>query len=263
MDMTTTFVRRAGVLAAVAATATTLSGCAGVLGAKMTYEDTEKTKITEIKVNGGNGDVAVSVGSVAETTIKRIVRGNANPGPSYQRDGGTLVLSTSCGHDCSVSYEITAPPNVAVTGDLRSGDVRLTGVGSTDLYVTSGDVTVQGATGPVQLRGTSGDIRVENSKSTVTAQTTSGNVEAINAGGAVDLRVTSGDIRATLTTVAKVKAQTTSGDINVEVPEGSYNVTSSTGSGDQTVAGITNDPSSATTIDVRTRSGDANVIALS
>jgi DUF4097 and DUF4098 domain-containing protein YvlB len=103
---------------------------------------------------------------------------------------------------------------------------------------------------------------VEDAKNTVTVQTTSGNVEAINAGGAVDLKVTSGDIRATLVTVNKVKAQTTSGDVDVEVPRGSYNVNTYTGSGDAAVVGITTDLSSSNTIDVRTGSGDANISAL-
>lgn len=260
--MTTTFGRRAGVLAVVAAATATLTGCAGVLGAKMTYEDTEKTKITAIQVNGGSGDVAVSAGPVTATTIKRIVRGNANPGDSYRLNGGTLTLDTSCGHNCSVSYEITAPDGVAVRGDLRSGDVLLSGVGSTDLQLTSGDVTVRAPSGPVKLRGTSGDIRVLDAKSSVTVQTTSGDVQALDAAGAVDLKVTSGDVTAKLATMNSVRAQTTSGDVNVIVPKGSYKVSTETGSGDAMVNGITTDLSAKNTIDVRTGSGDANVSAL-
>jgi DUF4097 and DUF4098 domain-containing protein YvlB len=262
MGMTTTFVRRAGVLVIVAATATTLTGCAGVLGAKMTYQDTEKTKITEIRVNGGSGDVTVSGGPVTETTIKRIVRGSSNPGDSYPLDGGVLVLDTSCGHNCTVSYEIQTPSNVPVRGVLGSGDVRLTGVGATYLRLTSGNVTVSEPTGPVKLRATSGDIHVLNAKSTVTVHTTSGNIEALDAGGAVDLQVTSGDITAKLTTASSVTAQTTSGDVNVLVPKGSYQVRTNTGSGDAMVAGISPDTSAKNIIDVRTRSGDANVSAM-
>ena len=51
--MTTTLIRRAGVLALIATTAAGLSGCAGVVGAKLTYDDTEKGKITDIVLAGG------------------------------------------------------------------------------------------------------------------------------------------------------------------------------------------------------------------
>ncbi|NMO55955.1 DUF4097 domain-containing protein [Actinoplanes sp. TBRC 11911] len=259
--MTTTFARRAGILAVATAAATTLTGCAGVLGAKMTYEDSVKTKITEIRVNGGSGDVVVNTGAVADTAVKRVVRGTANPGDSYRMDGSSLVLDTSCGRNCSVSYEITAPANVAVSGELRSGNILLTGVGTTDLQLTSGDVTVREPTGPVKVRGTSGDIRVLDAKSTVTVQTTSGDIEALNAAGAVDLKVTSGDINAELSAPNPVRAQTTSGDVNVRVPAGSYRVSTDTGSGDEALVGITNDPAAKNTIDVRTGSGDATVTA--
>jgi hypothetical protein len=261
MDMTTTIARRAGILAVATAAATTLTGCAGVLGAKMTYVDTVKTKITEIRVNGGSGDVVVNTGAVTETTVKRVVRGTANPGDSYRTDGATLVLDTACGRNCSVSYEITAPVNVAVQGRLRSGDLLLTGVGSTDLQLTSGDVTVREPTGPVKVRGTSGDIRVRDAKSSVTAQTTSGDIHALNASGALDLKVTSGDINADLSAANSVTAQTSSGDVRVQVPAGSYRVSTHTGSGDAALVGITDDPAAKNAIDVRTGSGDATVTA--
>jgi hypothetical protein len=259
--MTTTPLRRAGVLALIAATTATLTGCAGVVGARMTYEDTVKTKITEIQITGGNGDVLVRTGAGDQTAIKRIVRRSTNPGESYRLAGTVLQLDTSCGNNCQVSYEIQAPAGVAVSGELRSGDVQLTGVGTTDLRLTSGDITVRDATGPVQLRATSGDIRVLDAKSTVKVQSTSGDIQALNAGGAVDLKLTSGDITAKLAVPASVTAQTTSGDVNVIVPAGAYQVTADTSSGDSTVNGIASDAKAKNVIHVQTRSGDANVSA--
>ena len=97
--MTTTLIRRAGALTLVAATAVTLTGCGGVLGARMTYNDVEPTKITEIRISGGSGDVAVRAGTAEQTKITRVVRRNTNPGESYRLDGTVLHLYTSCGHD--------------------------------------------------------------------------------------------------------------------------------------------------------------------
>jgi DUF4097 and DUF4098 domain-containing protein YvlB len=264
MSMTTTLIRGAGVLAVIAATTTALTGCAGVLGARMTYDDTVQAKISEIVLGGGNdgsGDVKISTAAVNETTIKRIVRNSSNPGESYRVTGTSLTIDTSCGDNCSVTYEIQAPAGVAVRGELRSGDVALDGTGTTDLTVTSGDLLVRNATGPVQLHATSGDIQVLDAKNSVKVKSTSGDIKAINVAGAVDLSVTSGDITAQLAGANSVTAKTTSGDVNVIVPPGSYRIATHTGSGDAGVHGITSDPSAKNVIDVRTGSGDVNVTA--
>ena len=259
--MTTKLARRAGILAIVVASTTALTGCSGVVGAKMTFNDTEKVKITQIRLSGGHGDVLVRTAAVTETTIQRVVRRNADPGESYRLDGSALVVNTSCGPDCSVAYEITAPVGVAVQGELRSGDVQLTDVGAVDLRLTSGDLDVQGPTGAVRVRATSGDIRVVNATSAVDVQSTSGDIVAEEVAGPVTLKVTSGDVNAALTTANSVTAQTTSGDVQVRVPTGSYRVAATTGSGDAVVQGLVSDPTAKNVINVRTASGDALVRA--
>ena len=259
--MTTKLARHTGILALVAASATALTGCAGVVGAQMTFNDTEKSKVTEIRLSGGHGDVLVKTAAVTETTIQRVVRRNADPGESYRLDGSALVVNTSCGPDCSVAYEITAPVGVAVKGDLKSGDVQLTDVGPVDLRLTSGDLNVQGPTGAVRIRATSGDIRVVNAKAAVDVQSTSGDIVAEDVAGPVTLKLTSGDVNAGLSAVNSVTAQTTSGDVRVRVPGGSYRVITDTGSGDAQVQGIVSDPTAKNVINVRTASGDALVRA--
>jgi hypothetical protein len=258
--MTSTLVRRAGVLALIAATATALSGCAGVIGATMTYDDTEKAKITDIVLSGGSGDVQITTAPVTETTIKRVIRRTTNPGESYRLAGTTLSLDTSCGADCSVSYEVQVPPGVNVRGNLDSGDVRLTGVGTTDVQVSSGDVTVSNAAVPVKVKATSGDIQVLNAKSTVTVVSTSGDVRAIDPAGVVDIKATSGDVQVHLATPNSVTAHVTSGDVDVSVPTGDYNVLTRTDhSGDTSLHGLVSDPKAKNVLDIQTSSGDVNV----
>jgi hypothetical protein len=256
--MTTTLIRRAGVLALIAAT-TTLTGCAGVIGAKMTYNDTEKAKITDIVLTGSAGDVQVETGPFTETSITRVVRRSSNPTEPYKLEGSTLTIDASCGMHCSVSYLIKTAPGVAVHGELHSGDIRLDGVGATQLQVTSGDLTVSHATGPVQVRATSGDIKVLDAQSTVKAQATSGDMQVIDAAGAVDVRVSSGDVNVVLTKPNSVTAQATSGDIQVTVPQGSYKLLTHAGSGDVDVHGMESDSTSKNVIDVKVGSGDVNV----
>lgn len=260
--MTTTRTRRAGVLVLIAATtASTLTGCAGVLGARMTYDDTEKTKITEIRLDGaGSGDVAIRTDAVTETSVKRVVRRNGDPGESYRLDGSTMIVDTSCDDNCSVSYEIVAPVGVKVSGELRSGDMIFDAVGDTDVKLTSGDVSVVDPTGTVKLRATSGNVRVVGAKKAVEVQSTSGDIEAMDIAAPVKLKVTSGDINAVLTTANPVTAQTTSGDVHVQVPQGSYKIVSSVDADDQDVQGITNDPTAKNEINLRTSNGNAVLI---
>jgi hypothetical protein len=257
--MTTTLFRRAGVLALVVAATTTLTGCAGVIGARMTYHDTEKTKITDIVVGGETGDVVITTGPVTETTITRIVQRSSNPGESYRLDGTTLTIDASCSMRCSVSYEIKTAPGVTVRGRLGSGDMRLSAVGATDIEVGSGDLTVTDATGPVKVRTTSGELKVLEAKGTVDAEANSGDLQVIHAGGAVTAKVDSGDANVVLSTPNSVTAEAGSGDVNVTVPQGSYKLITETGSGDVTLQGLENDPSAKNVINVQVGSGDVNV----
>ncbi|MET0424291.1 MAG: DUF4097 family beta strand repeat-containing protein [Actinoplanes sp.] len=260
--MTTTLVRRAGALALIAATTAGLTGCAGVVGARMTYNDTEKAKITEIVLSGGSGDVVITASpGVTETTVKRVIRRSDNPGESYRLDGTKLVLDTDCGPRCSASYEIKTPTSVLISGKMQSGDVKLDGIGGVEFELTSGDVVIAGPTGPVELRGTSGDLEILNAKAAVDVQATSGDLKVLNAAGPVKAQVTSGDVSVQLTKPGSVTAHATSGDLNVILPTGEYKVVSNVGSGDLNVNGLTSDSSSKNVIDVQVKSGDANVTA--
>ena len=259
--MTSILLRRTAVLAIVTAATVTLTGCAGVLGARMTYDDTEKAKITDVVVTGGGGDVLIRTAAVTETSIKRVIRRSSNPDESYRLSGSTLTIDTSCGHNCSVSYEIVAPTGVAVRGELGSGDISLDGVGATDVQVRSGDLVINNATGPVQADSSSGDVTITVATAAVTADARSGDVRVMNVAGPVTAKVASGDLDIKLTTANSVTAEANSGDVTVTVPRGSYQVRTDTGSGDADVHGVTNDASSKNVLDVKASSGDVTVSA--
>jgi hypothetical protein len=258
--MTSILSRRAVAVALTAAgAATLLAGCGGV-GARLTFNDTEKVKVTEIVMTGRSGDVSVRTAPIAETRITRVIHRNSDPGPTYRVEGTVLHIDTDCGGNCSVAYDIEAPAGVAVRGEVTSGDLAFDGVGATDVQMTSGDVMIRNATGTVRVKSTSGDINVLDGKAATTIETTSGDVRAMNIAGPVNASVTSGDVDVRLTTAASVVAQTTSGDVNVIVPAGGYRITAGgTGSGDQRIIGVVHDPESKNVIDVRTGSGDATV----
>ncbi|BBH66587.1 hypothetical protein ACTI_32720 [Actinoplanes sp. OR16] len=242
-------------LVLAAASVVALAGCDGVVGATMTFNDTETAKITDLVLSGTSGDVVLTTGSSTETRITRVVRGSSNPGPSYTLSGTTLNIATDCGRNCHVSYEITTPAGVGVRGNLTSGDLSFSGTGAVELKMTSGDIVVESATGPVKIEATSGDIMVTDAPA-LTVELTSGNVIGQRIAGPIEATATSGDMNFDLSKPASVTASVHSGDLDLMVPEGDYQVRTETGSGDATAENIKNTPGAANVLDLRTRSGD-------
>ncbi len=225
--MTARLIRRAGALTLIAATtAAALTGCGAGIGAKLTFDDTEKAKITDIVIGGSSGGVQVTTGAAAETQIRRVIRSNGpDPEQSYRVDGSTLHLNTNCGHFCSVSYEVTAPAGVKVRGNLGSGDVALSEVGSADISVSSGQVTLDRIAGEVKARAESGEILADGLSGAVTLGVNSGSISASGLSGGKPVRASasSGDIVLGLAAPASVSAQATSGTIELTVPrDGTY-----------------------------------------
>jgi DUF4097 and DUF4098 domain-containing protein YvlB len=212
-------------------------------------------------LSGGASDVTVETDATATgTRIRRVINGGTDPGPSYQVSGGVLTLNGVCGPDCRVDFVVTTPPGVAVKGELRSGDVLLSGTGAVDLRLTSGDVMVENSTGAVKVRATSGDLNVVGG-SEVSLESHSGDLSVLDVSGPVTARATSGNIDLKLNKVTSVTASVSNGDVDLMVPPGDYRLRTVTGSGDQEITGIRDDPTSKDVLDLRTSSGDLRVIA--
>jgi DUF4097 and DUF4098 domain-containing protein YvlB len=251
---------RIAALTLIAASTLAVAACGEVGGAKLTYSDTEKGKVTGIVLDGHSGDVVVTPATGTETKITRIIRNSTDPQMSYRMDGTELHLDTRCGPHCTVSYQIETPAGAAVHGQLTSGNVQLTGVGATDLTVTSGDVQIRNAAGVVKIRTNSGDVTVDGAKGGATLEATSGDIRATEiSGGPVSAKVTSGDVTLGLTTVASVTAETTSGDVHLTVPTGKYNLTTHKGSGNINLTGVTDDATARASLVLRAGSGDITV----
>jgi uncharacterized protein YjlB len=251
--------RRVALILAAAVSVGALAGCDGVVGARMTFDDTEKTKVTEVVLTGGASNVTVEADATAtETRIRRVIYGGTDPGGSYALTGSVLTLDGDCGQDCRVDFVITTPPGAAVKGELRSGDVMLRGTGPVDLELTSGDVMVENGAGPVKVRTTSGDLNVIGG-SEVKLESHSGDLSVLDVTGPVTAKATSGNIDLKLTGAASVTATVSSGDIDLMVPAGDYRVRAVSGSGDKEVFGITDNPTSERVLELRTGSGDLRV----
>lgn len=269
--------RTAAALAA-AATLIVVAGCDNLASRRLDYDNTEAARITAIRVLPGSGDVTVRTTSTDdEVRIKRVVRYHGGqPDTTYEINGTELMLDTDCGKDCSVSYDVTAPEGVSVTGETGSGDVHLTKVGAVEIRLGSGNVRVTGADGPVVAETGSGDVRVTGAAGAVTVTTGSGNIDVDGAPGAVTLRAGSGDITGRrlgagvdaeagsgnitvdLAAPASARTHTSSGDIKLVVPTARYQIRSAAGGG-ETRLGVTHDPTASLVLDISTGGGDQTV----
>ncbi len=247
--------------AIAAATLIVVAGCDSLSYRRLDFDNTEAVKITTVRVLPGAGDVVVrATGAPGSVRIKRVVRYQGDqPRTVHRVEGEELVLDADCGPRCSISYEVTAPPGVAVKGETGSGNVDLNRSGAVDLEVGSGDVRVAGATGPVSVQTGSGDIEVIDVATPVTLRASSGDITARGVGGGVDAEASSGRVMVELVKPASVRAHASSGDVELLVPTGSYQVRSEIGSGNAEL-GVPNTPGAPLVLDLSTGSGDQTVI---
>jgi len=246
--------------AAATATLILLSGCDTLSYRELDYDNTEAIRITRITVRPGSGDVTVrGSGSAPEVRIKRAVRYQGEqPETRYQINGDELVLDTSCGHRCGISWDVTVPEGVAVRGETGSGNIVLSQVGAVDVKLGSGDISVTAARGEVRAETGSGDIAVVDASGAVRLRASSGRVEARRLAAGVDAQTSSGDVTVELDQPASARVHAGSGNVELTVPEGRYRVRTSTGSGSADVE-VADDPGAAALLDVRTGSGDVTI----
>ncbi|MET8234389.1 DUF4097 family beta strand repeat-containing protein [Micromonospora sp. NPDC005298] len=237
-----------------------LAGCDNLSFRRLDYDDTEMVKITTIRMLGGSGDMVVrGTGPAGEARIKRVVRyQGGEPKARYEIKGSELILDSDCGNRCSVSYEVTVPEGVTVQGESGSGDVELSKIGTVDLRLGSGDVRITGATGAVGVETGSGNIEVSEASGAVRLRAGSGDITARRLGGSTDAEAGSGNVTVELDTPAAARAHASSGDVTLLVPQGSYQVRSSTGSGDAKVT-VADDPAASLVLDGSAGSGNVTI----
>jgi hypothetical protein len=181
----------------------------------------------------------------------------------------------------------------ALTADIGSGDIRVTGSDDGPVRVTA---AVTGASNHLAHLLSAGELQLyldceQHSECgadvmvtiprevALDLETGSGDMFIQGIHGNSLLRTGSGDIAgsamvaSTLTASTgsgdvdldldepplRVKVTTGSGDATLRLPSGGYQIEVSTGSGDRSISGVTNDPSAEGSISVKTGSGDARI----
>jgi DUF4097 and DUF4098 domain-containing protein YvlB len=225
-----------------------------------TDEHVLSNKISEVRLDSPNADITIKVGDSDQTTIKEkrsyfLVK----HGDAYKVDGETLRLTSDCGWQCHVDFEVTVPRGTKVTGHNTSGDLSIAGVSGVDADSESGRVELENVTGDVKLHLTSGNASVDGLTGKLDFDATSGDLSAEHLkGGPVNAKTVSGDLNVSLDEPADVDARGTSGDIHVEAPASDYQIRTDTRNGDVDNE-LTDNTTAVHKISATTVSGDVDL----
>jgi hypothetical protein len=187
----------------------------------------------DLEVLTRSGDISVHNGPAGSVTVRgkihvgdRWFTGNRQgdvsdieKNPPITQSGNSIRIDYLKYHDISIDYEITAPAETSI--QTHSG---------------SGDQTMEGLAGKVDIQSGSGDMRLRQISNDVHVKTGSGDVEAHEISGAFGIETGSGDVR--------VEANGEGGDSSVRTGSGSVELRGvkgglrvESGSGDVTIAG--------------------------
>ena len=155
--------------------------------------------------------------------------------PPLRQEGSSIRIDYVNAHDISVDYEITVPAETTIRS--RSG---------------SGDQTIEGTHGNIDLQTGSGDIKLSRLAGEIRLQTGSGNVRGREISGPVRGGAGSGDIEVEESGPGDVDLHTGSGNITARGIQGAFHA--ETGSGDITGEGV-----QTGTWEIRTGSGNVHV----
>jgi hypothetical protein len=232
--------------ASVTVIATGALGACGALGDQTFADDHAVSgKITAVRLDNRNGGVEVhgSEGATKVSVHRKVTYRDDKPqSPTYRVDNGVLVLA-GCGRHCSVDYTVDVPAGLPVTGSTTNGEVDLSAVGKVQVSTSNGDMSVDGANGPVDLRTSNGRVEAKGLK-----------------GGGVRARSSNGSVSISPAVAQDVWVKTSSGDVTVTAPTGPYRVSTHISSGSPHIS-VPTDPSARYALDLSTSSGDITVKA--
>ena len=118
--------------------------------------------------------------------------------PPIRQEGNSIHIDYVEAHNISVDYEITVPADTTVRSHSGSGDQTIEGTrGNVDVQTGSGDVRLASVTGEIRLQTGSGNVRAHEVSGAVKGGTGSGDVEIEETGqGDIDMHTGSGNITA-------------------------------------------------------------------
>lgn len=154
-----------------------------------------------------------------------------------------------------IDYQIEVPPRTEAQVESGSGDIVIQGIsGPVRAHTGSGDAVLERIAGEAEVKTGSGDVEVKEIQGELKIGTGSGDVLAEEVGDDVEIRTGSGDVRAR-GVAGDLRVTAGSGDLTLEGVSGDVEV--KTGSGDIRLASPL---PSGKNWRLRTGSGDAELV---
>jgi hypothetical protein len=210
--------------------------------------------VKELRLQTGSSEVSVGTGPDGSARVyKRLKWALRKPVVKESLEDGVLSITSSCprtlgydeGWECSTDIDVQVPAGVRVTAESGSGQI-----------------TVRGVTGDLDLRTGSGEIRLADTRGRLTARAGSGTIRGTGL-SAPNTRVEVGTGELDLRYAEppwRVDASAGSGSVKILVPAGSrYRVQGWTGSGHTHLGRALVDEHSDRLISVRSGSGSSYV----
>jgi hypothetical protein len=222
----------------------------------------------DLDVETGSGNIVVRAGDSGKIEIhgkihagwhvtvdveQRVHDLEANP--PIEQNGNTIRIGHIEDHErtrnISISYEVIVPAETKLHSSSGSGNVHVDGVtGPAEATSGSGNVTLNNIGGEVHARSGSGDIDLNSVHGNARVSTGSGTVHAMGIAGGFTGSSGSGDVRFEQTAPGDVDVSSGSGTIEIKGAKGA--VKAQTGSGNISAQG---DP----TGEWKLRTGSGNV----
>ncbi len=182
-----------------------------------------------VTINAGTGDVIVTAGAANQLHVRAVSDDNDI---RFDASRNTVDLSTAR-RGSDTRFEVTVPVGARVFAKSQSGDISIRGTrGEVEVTAQSGDVRVENVNGRLQVKSWSGEVTVADVTGDVDITTQSGDLSLTDIRGNLEIGNISGDITMRGVTAKIVRAKTTSGDVSYDGtvdPAGRYDFTSHSG----------------------------------
>jgi len=248
--------------------ATSLASFAGVIG---TFDRSFQVNgDVDLEVLTRSGDITVRNGSAGAVSIHAKIHSGTSwlggdhkgevqelqTNPPIRQNGNSIRIDYVNFNNISIDYEITVPENTAVRSHSGSGDQTVEGLkGNLDLESGSGDLRLARLTGdmhfltgsgnirgrelsgPARIKAGSGDIEIEEvGEGDIEIRTGSGNITANGINGGFHAEAGSGDIHGKGVPKNMWSVRTGSGNVTLNVPaDAAFDVDVSSNSGTVTM----------------------------
>ena len=186
---------------------------------------------------GGSGQVQVTghikvtdwFGGDAEQRVKSI-----EDNPPIQQSGNDIRIGHSSDNELfrnvSISYELIVPADTRLNSHSGSGNQTVAGVhGQVEVESGSGGLKVSDIADSVHAEAGSGDIHIDHVKGNVHAKTGSGLIQASDVAGGFAGSTGSGHITLDQSAPGSVRAETGSGGLDLRGVRGSLEATAGSG----------------------------------